>query len=150
MPPGDNMLIDHIGIMVPSLEKSIRQWETTFGYRQSTEIITNTRQHVKVVFLTKENSLTVKLFQPLKTTSSSVVAPKPKSGLHHLCFRCEDMAVELPRLKDLGLKVLVEPQPGEAFDNENIAFVLAGNGLNVEIIDTEKRSGSIPAPEDHP
>jgi len=143
------MLIDHIGIMVPSIEKGILQWEKSFGYRQSTEIVTNTRQNVKVVFLTKENSITVKLFQPVKSAPSVTGAQKPKSGLHHLCFRCEDMADELPRLEDLGMRILVEPQPGEAFDNENIAFVLAGNGLNIEIIDTEKRSGNIPAPDDH-
>ena len=40
-----------------------------------------------------------------------------------------------------GLRILSHPQPGEAFDNENIAFVYAKQGLNIELIDTEKRAG---------
>ena len=44
------MNIDHIGIVVKSIEKSILYWEDVFGYKQKTEIVINTRQHVKVVF----------------------------------------------------------------------------------------------------
>lgn len=46
-------------------------------------------------------------------------------------------------LKSKGVRVLVEPQPGEAFENENIAFLFCKNGLNVELIDTEKRANII-------
>jgi hypothetical protein len=42
-----------------------------------------------------------------------------------------------------GARVLVSPEPGEAFDNENIAFVYVDLGLNIELIDTEKRAGRI-------
>ncbi|WP_244826054.1 hypothetical protein [Carboxylicivirga linearis] len=35
------------------------------------------------------------------------------------------------------------PQPGEAFENENIAFLLAPGNLNIELIDTDKRAGII-------
>jgi hypothetical protein len=37
--------------------------------------------------------------------------------------------------------VLVPPQPGEAFNNHEIAFLLARYGLNIELIDTEERYG---------
>ena len=45
------MIIDHIGIVVKSLEKGIKHWETVFGYVQYTGIVENSRQHVRVVFL---------------------------------------------------------------------------------------------------
>ena len=47
-------------------------------------------------------------------------------------------------MKAMGLKILIPPQPGEAFDDENIAFVYAKHGLNIELIDTDKRIKLVP------
>jgi len=138
------MNIDHIGIVVRSLEKGIAHWEEIFGYRQMTEIVLNTRQKVKVVFLEKRNSMTIKLIEPSEETSPVYTFAKKGGGLHHLCFKCDSIDVELSRLKEMGLRVLAPPQPGEAFDNENIAFVFAKQGLNIEVIDTDKRARLIP------
>ena len=41
------MIIDHLGIVVKSIEKGINYWEEVFGYKQMTEIVINTRQKVK-------------------------------------------------------------------------------------------------------
>jgi hypothetical protein len=41
------------------------------------------------------------------------------------------------------VRLLQGPEPGEAFDNRKIAFVYAGDGLNVELIDTDLRAGRI-------
>jgi methylmalonyl-CoA/ethylmalonyl-CoA epimerase len=46
-------------------------------------------------------------------------------------------------LQDKGLISLVPPQPGEAFENERIAFMLTRFGINVELIDTEKKARRI-------
>jgi methylmalonyl-CoA/ethylmalonyl-CoA epimerase len=49
-------------------------------------------------------------------------------------------------MKDLnkeGLLTLVPPQPGEAFNNKNIAFLLARYGLNIELIDTDEKAGML-------
>ena len=43
-----------------------------FGYKQQTEVVANSRQEVKVVFLSKEDSLTVKLIEPLEQNHSLV------------------------------------------------------------------------------
>ena len=134
------MLIDHIGIVVRSLSKGIREWESIFGYRQASEIVTNTRQRVNVVFLAKETSLTVKLIEP--TDSSSPVArfAAKGGGLHHICFRCESLNDTIPTLESEGARLIVSPEPGEAFDGHPIAFLLAAS-LNVELIDTTKKAG---------
>jgi methylmalonyl-CoA/ethylmalonyl-CoA epimerase len=133
------MVIDHIGIAVRSIEAALRQWETLFGYRQMTEIVTNTRQKVRVVFLSRPDSLPVKLVEATDPTSPVHAFAQRGGGLHHLCFRADSVQGEVTRLGSLGARVLAEPQPGEAFEDEKIAFVLAG-GLNVELIDTDKRA----------
>ncbi len=54
------MIIDHICFAVKDLQKGIENWKNAFDYRQMTEVVTNTRQKVRVVFLTKEDSITIK------------------------------------------------------------------------------------------
>ncbi|NJM15200.1 MAG: hypothetical protein HC896_07325 [Bacteroidales bacterium] len=134
------MVIDHVGLVVQSLEDGIQQWEKTFGYKQSTEIVINTRQKVKVVFLDKEGSLQIKLIEPVDETSPIFLFAKRGGGLHHLCFKCENLNEQISSFDGKTTRVLVQPQPGEAFDNENIAFALAKNNLNIELIDTNKRA----------
>ena len=45
-------------------------------------------------------------------------------------------------LRQLGFRVITPPEPGEAFENHFIAFVYA-RGLNVEIIDTDRKAGKL-------
>jgi len=134
------MNIDHIGIVVKSLKDGVEHWRKVFGYRQFTREVVNTRQKVKVVFLHKENSLPVKLVEPLDIQSPIYRFAKKGGGLHHLCFKCKNVNEELERMQALGLRILAPAQPGEAFGNENIAFVFARQGLNIELIDTAKRA----------
>jgi methylmalonyl-CoA/ethylmalonyl-CoA epimerase len=137
------MIIDHLGIVVKSIEEGISYWEKVFGYKQMTEIVINTRQKVKVVFLTKENSLLIKLIEPADETSPVFRIAKKGGGLHHLAFRCKEISEEITRLKSLGLRVITNPQPGEAFENNQIAFLLGDQALNIELIDTDKKARQI-------
>ena len=138
------MVIDHIGIAVKSLEEAIGHWKDVFGYRQMTGIVTNTRQKVRVSFLSKEDSVTVKLIEPTDPGSSLYALARRGGGLHHLCFRCANLEEEMTRLGAQGLRVLVRPEPGEAFENKGIAFLFDNHGLNIELIDTEKKAALIP------
>ncbi|GAB6909998.1 putative methylmalonyl-coA epimerase [Desulfosarcina cetonica] len=143
------MHIDHIGIATMSLEKSIRQWEDGFGYKQFTEIVENTRQKVYVVFMTKPKSIQIKLIEPTDKSSPIYTFAAKGGGLHHLCFKCNDMNVEIDRFKSLGMRILTPPQPGEAFQGDKIAFIFARNGLNVELIDTDKKAKVISENSEH-
>lgn len=134
------MIIDHICFAVRDIEEGIKYWENTFGYKQNTGIVINSLQKVKVVFLRKENSLTIKIIEPLKENLSLVNFVSRGGGFHHLCFRCNNIDNELKELRHKGLITLVPPQPGEAFNNHNIAFLLAKYGLNIELIDTDEKA----------
>ena len=134
------MVIDHIGILVNSLETSIGQWDTMFGYKKNSDIVINTRQGVRVVFLSKEGSLTVKLFEPLLNSPTAGNLARRGPGLHHICFRCEDLTRGVTELTAKGARQLVAPQPGEAFNLREIAFLFAAN-VNIELIDTDEKAG---------
>jgi len=135
------MVIDHIGIVVRSLEEGIQQWEALFGYHKHSDVVVNTRQKVSVVFLAKKDSLTVKLIQPTAPDSPVFQFARKGGGLHHLCFRCPDLKTQIPLLTEKGALFIVLPQPGEAFNNHDIAFFHVQNNLNVELIDTTEKQG---------
>jgi methylmalonyl-CoA/ethylmalonyl-CoA epimerase len=140
---GNKMIVDHIGIRVNSIEEGIQHWEKMFNYTQMTEVVINSRQNVKVVFMAKENSLLVKLFEPLRQNSSNSSSFHRGEGLHHICFKCSNLSTEINRLQELGLRITAQPQPGEAFENENIAFLYGKQGLNIELIETDKKANLI-------
>jgi methylmalonyl-CoA/ethylmalonyl-CoA epimerase len=135
------MILDHIGIVVPDLARGVERWERLFGYQPNSDVVCNTRQKVRVVFLAKPGSLAVKLIEPTAPESPAFPTASKGGGLHHLCFRCAALAAAIPRLQQLGARLLVPPQPGEAFNNHQIAFLLAGNNLNFELIDTHEKQG---------
>jgi methylmalonyl-CoA/ethylmalonyl-CoA epimerase len=135
------MVIDHIGIVVRSLEEGIRQWEDLFGYSQKSEVVMNARQKVQIVFLAKDGSLTVKLIEATDPASPVYTFARRGGGLHHLCFRCNSLEVEIPLLKGKGVMFIGPPVPGEAFNDKNITFFLTKNNLNIELIDTPEKRG---------
>lgn len=138
------MKLDHICFAVKDLKEGMDYWEKVFGYRQLTQIIENTRQKVKVTFLSKEGSINIKLIAPVEDNQSLINFVSRGGGFHHICFRCDDIDETMVELTEKGLLTLVPPQPGEAFNNHRIAFLLARNGVNIELIDTEEKAGLIP------
>ena len=135
------MNIDHICFAVKNLTEGIAYWDRIFGYKQMTEIVINSRQKVKVTFLKKEHSITIKLIEPVEGNQSLTNFVNKGGGFHHLCFKCDDVNESLKELRDKGLLTLVPPQKGEAFNNHDIAFLLAKYGINIELIDTDEKAG---------
>ncbi len=137
------MKIDHICFAVSNLDEGIAYWQNVFGYRQMTKIVENSLEKVKVVFLSKKDSLTVKLIEPLESNLSLTNFVTRGGGFHHLCFKCLNIDTQIDDLKEKGLIMLAAPQKGEAFNNNRIAFLLARYGLNVELIDTDEKAGML-------
>lgn len=142
------MVLDHICFAVKDINEGLSYWESVFGYRQMTEVIINSRQKVKVAFLCKDESVAVKLIEPLSENQSLVNFVNRGGGFHHLCFRTDNIGRKIVEMKEKGLLMLVPPQPGEALNNHDIAFMLAKYGTNIELIDTDEKAGLIVGRED--
>lgn len=134
------MVIDHICFAVKNLDEGILFWKDVFGYVQHTKPVINSRQKVKVVFMKKENSVTIKIIEPTEANIPLINVVNQGDQFHHICFKCDNIHEGVTNLRANGLKLLVPPQPGEAFDNNLIAFLLAGKNINIELIDTDSRS----------
>ncbi len=104
--------LDHIAIAVPDLAKAIQRFAEDFGLN----------------FAGNEDVLEAKTstaFFPLDKTSIELVHPfngqgpiakyleKRGGGLHHLCFRSDDLDADIARLREKGYQFLSEaPQLG--------------------------------------
>jgi len=137
------MQIDHIGIAVRSVEAAADRLCTLLGYVRDTSAVTNTRQRVRVLFLSKEGSLGIKLIEPSEPESPLWDFVRKGGGLHHLCFKVRDVGAACADLTASGARVIAQPAPGEAFDDNLIAFCYIGLGLNVELVDTDARRARI-------
>jgi methylmalonyl-CoA/ethylmalonyl-CoA epimerase len=133
------MQIDHIAIAVRSVDAAADRLGALLGYTRRTAPVTNTRQKVKVLFLRKDGSLDLKLIEPSDADSPLWDFVRKGGGLHHICFKTEDVNAACAQLTERGARVLAQPAPGEAFDEHLIAFLYLGMGMNVEIIDTDAR-----------
>ena len=133
------MDLDHICIAVRNIDKTAAHLEKFLGYSAKTEKVINTRQKVVVQFFIKQGSLDIKLIQASDLDSPLIDFIKKGEGLHHLGFKVEQVESALNEFKQLGAIINTEAEPGEAFDDELIAFTYLGRGLNIEMFDTEKR-----------
>ena len=88
----------------------------------------------------KDGSLPIKLVEPVGENSPVFRFARKGGGCHYHCFKCDNVATEVGNMEDLGLRILARPQAGEAFAEENIAFIFAKQGLNVELIDADLRA----------
>lgn len=136
------MVIDHICFAVKDTTQAVEYWGRIFGYTQMTDTVENKLQKVLVTFLKKEGSIMIKLIEPTGENTSLQNFINRNGSFHHLCFRCDDINDKIDELKNEGLVLLTPPEPGEAFNNNNIAFMLSTTyGMNIELIDTEEKAG---------
>lgn len=126
----NNLVLDHIGVQVRDLAAATRAFELLFGYRAVTEPVINTRQGIRGVFLEKPGSLPIKLICPLPDSGQP-----QRLGAHHLAFMTSDIDAAVADLRTKGARVLSDPQPGEMFDDNPIAFLFAA-GTNFELVTT--------------
>jgi len=103
--------LDHIGIAVGALEE-VRAFYEAMGLQVSgTEEVAE--QGVRVAFLPVEGTR-LELLEA--TTQGSPIArhvERRGPGLHHLCFRVDDIEATMARLAAAGVRLLSEqPQPG--------------------------------------
>lgn len=125
--------IEHIGIAVNSLNKSVPLYElllNTSCYK--TELVASEQVNT-AFFKTGENK--VELLEA--TDEDSTIArflEKKGEGIHHIAFAVDDILAEMERLKANGF-VLLNETPKKGADNKMVCFVhpKQTNGVLIEL-----------------
>lgn len=113
--------IDHIGIAVTDLAAAIALYQST----AHTKVTLRERlvpQGVELVFL-NTGGTKLELLAPLdeKSPLARFIARRG-SGLHHICYRVDDIVSELARLSAQGL-TLIDHTPRHGAGGTKIAFI---------------------------
>ncbi len=125
--------IEHIGIAVKSLEKSIPLFETllnTTCYKK--EMVAS--ENVQTAFFQQGETKIELLESTIENSVISKFIEKKGEGMHHIALAVEDIHAEMERLKAAGFEFLnAEPKAGA--DNKLICFLhpKCTNGVLVEL-----------------
>jgi methylmalonyl-CoA/ethylmalonyl-CoA epimerase len=129
-------VLDHIGIAVRSLEVA-RIYEVLGLSVDHVETVET--QKVKTAFLSVGDS-NLELLEP--TAADSPVAKfieKRGEGIHHICFRVDDLESHLERLKAEGFRLINEsPVPGAHGCRVAFLHPAAGNGVLIELSEKDE------------
>ena len=104
--------LDHIAIAVPDLDKAIKRFAVDFGLEfAGREEVPSARTSTAFFPVSQSH---IELLTPLHGEGpiAKYLQKKP-GGLHHLCFRSDDLENDVARLKEKGYQFLSDtPQPG--------------------------------------
>ena len=123
--------LDHIGIAVRSIEATAI-YQAMGLEIEHVEVVET--QGVKTAFLSVGDS-NLELLEPTGPTSSvAKFIEKRGEGIHHLCFRVDDIEAHLERLKAAGYRLINEhPVPGAHGCRVAFLHPSAGNGVLIEL-----------------
>ena len=128
--------VDHIGIAVKDLNKSIPLFEQLLNSPcYKTELVAS--EQVETAFFI-ENGAKIELVQ--STMDDGVIAKyidKKGEGMHHIAFEVPDIHAEMERLKKEGF-TLLNDTPKKGADNKLVCFVHPKdcNGVLIELCQT--------------
>lgn len=130
--------LDHIAIAVPDLEAAIKRFAEDFGITyEGTEPVPAAK--------------TTTAFFPISGTKIELIHPlngegpvqkyleKRGGGLHHLCFRTDDVEGDMKRLTEKGYRFLSDaPTPGA--HGTRVAFIhpKSAGGVLIELAEHPK------------
>ncbi len=136
--------INHIAIVVPDLNESMRFWVDALGLELD-HIENVPEQSVDAAFLPVGESK-IELLRP--TDDESGVArylAKRGPGMHHICFEVDDIEASLARLKSLDIP-LINEEPITGSGGKRLAFVhpKGTGGVLVELYQLPPKNSPIP------
>ncbi len=129
--------IDHLGIAVRDLEKSLRFYTETLGMEAGMRETVDA-ERVNVAMLPvgiDESSSRIELLEA--TDSASPIAKfleKRGPGLHHVALRVDDLAAAVERLKRAGARLLNEPRQGAGGHEYVFVHPSSAGGVLLELI----------------
>ncbi len=104
--------LDHIAIAVPDFERAIKRFMEDFGLTfDGTEDVAAAKTSTAFFPLPPTN---IELVHPLRGEGPiATFLEKKGGGMHHLCFRSDNIEEDIARLKAKGYQFLAEkPSPG--------------------------------------
>lgn len=129
------VVIDHLGVAVPSIDEALKFWQDTLGIQcHGVEVVED--QKVKTAFLPVKDTE----FELLEATAPDSPVAKfiekngGRGGLHHVAIRVDNLEATLEELKAKGVR-LIDQKPRLGAGGAMIAFLhpKASGGVLLEL-----------------
>lgn len=118
----EKLQIHHFGYATKSIEDSVIFYKK-MNY-VSSEIYIDKIQSVKIVLLSKENSITIELVEPLGEKSPvNDILKKNGTTPYHVCYEVDDINNVIKEFKELNFIKLFNPVPAIAFQERLICYL---------------------------
>ena len=104
--------IDHIGMVVPDIEKALEHYKNVFNKIGSKPIISET-QNVKISFVEFSN-VKLELIEPIsdKSPISNFLKKNPLGGMHHIGLEVDELKETFTKATNNNLEPLSRPVKG--------------------------------------
>lgn len=113
--------MDHIGIAVKSLVEAVESFKILLGKEpEGFEEVAD--QKVRAAIFGMEGTRLEFLEGTAPDSPISRFIEKKGAGIHHVCFKVEDIDAEIERLKAAGFR-MIDEQPRTGAEGAKIAFV---------------------------
>lgn len=133
--------LNHIGIAVPSIEKTFETYKTLYGATEFIQPFDMPAQGVRVGFINLPNTQ-LEIIEPLgeKSPIINFLEKNPKGGQHHVCFEVPDIIAARDDMVAKGATVLNDGKPRIGAHGTPVIFVHPKNtgGVLVELMETPK------------
>lgn len=130
----EDCVLDHIAIAVPNIEDSIQIYDDLgLKFSPNREIVES--QKVITAFAQIDQNAHIELLQPHENSGPiQDFITKKGPGIHHICFRVEDVEKKANALKTKGYKLIYEnPVEGAGDCLVNFIHPKSTGGVLIEI-----------------
>ena len=135
-PASSDLRLHHIGLVVGTIEEFRAFYIDVLQYRERTPVIHDPVQTAFVQFFSIPGAdHYIELVAPDSETSKLRAASRKGKPLNHLCYSCENIVHTVSFLKESGCFVIQDPVPAVAFDERFIAWLMAPDGLLIELVE---------------
>jgi catechol 2,3-dioxygenase-like lactoylglutathione lyase family enzyme len=126
---------------VDSIDKSIPFYRDILGMKQTTEIITDPIQKVKVVLLSPQEgsreTTQIELIEEIEQPSPISNILKQKNRLYHYCFEVDSIDEALIEARETRMIVLGKPVPAKLFKDRKIVFLFTPDRYLIELLEKD-------------
>ncbi len=128
------MKFHHIGYLTNNINNSLMEFKK-IHYKKKGSLVNDKNLHVKIQFIKNENNI-VELVKPYSSNYSLLKIIKNHNYAYHFAYKVKNLNKNVNNLKKKGFKLIVNPVPAKAFNNNKIAFLKMKNGFIIELIES--------------
>jgi methylmalonyl-CoA/ethylmalonyl-CoA epimerase len=139
----DNFSFHHVGVAVRDLQAAAQVLKNLFNYEVSSGPFDDPIQKVSVCFLSRgQGDTALELVAPLGPDSPIDRTLQKGGGAYHVCYQVPDIRAAIDYLTGEGAFLLSGPVPAVAFEMREIAWLMTGAKLLVELVQVQQSSFS--------